>query len=72
MQLATVLVAALISVALAKAHPGQLSYSSSGAGTPAHLAGVMFNQAAPTTPEELSAYVKMELAQYAPISKNPA
>ena len=32
--------------ALAKAHPGQLNYASSGAGTPAHLAGVMFNEAA--------------------------
>jgi tripartite-type tricarboxylate transporter receptor subunit TctC len=32
--------------ALAKAHPGQLNYGSSGSGTPAHLAGVMFNEAA--------------------------
>ena len=32
--------------ALAKAHPGQLNYGSSGTGTPAHLAGVMFNEAA--------------------------
>jgi tripartite-type tricarboxylate transporter receptor subunit TctC len=33
-------------VALAKSRPGQLNYSSSGTGTPAHLAGVMFNDAA--------------------------
>jgi tripartite-type tricarboxylate transporter receptor subunit TctC len=32
--------------ALAKARPGQLNYGSSGTGTPAHLAGVMFNEAA--------------------------
>ncbi len=30
----------------ASAHPNQLNYSSSGTGTPAHLAGVMFNEAA--------------------------
>lgn len=35
--------------ALAKAHPGQLNYGSSGSGTPAHLAGVMFNEAAGVT-----------------------
>lgn len=33
-------------VALAKARPDQLNYGSSGTGTPAHLAGVMFNDAA--------------------------
>jgi len=33
-------------VALAKAKPGQLNYSSSGNGTAAHLAGVLFNNAA--------------------------
>jgi tripartite-type tricarboxylate transporter receptor subunit TctC len=33
-------------VALAKARPGQLNFSSSGNGTPAQLAGVMFNDAA--------------------------
>ena len=33
-------------VAFAKARPGQLNYGSSGTGTPAHLAGVMFNEAA--------------------------
>lgn len=33
-------------VALAKSKPGQLNFGSSGAGTPAHLAGVMFNEAA--------------------------
>src|SRR5689334_8490930 len=32
--------------ALAKSRPGQLNYGSSGTGTPAHLAGVMFNEAA--------------------------
>jgi tripartite-type tricarboxylate transporter receptor subunit TctC len=30
-------------VALAKARPGQLAYSSSGSGTPSHLAGELFN-----------------------------
>jgi len=35
--------------ALAKARPGQLNYGSSGTGTPAHLAGVMFNEAAGIT-----------------------
>lgn len=33
-------------VAFAKARPDQLNYGSSGSGTPAHLAGVMFNEAA--------------------------
>lgn len=33
-------------VELAKAHPGQLNFGSSGTGTPAHLAGAMFNEAA--------------------------
>ncbi len=33
-------------IALAKARPDQLNYGSSGTGTPAHLAGVMFNDAA--------------------------
>ena len=33
-------------IALAKAKPGQLNYSSSGNGTAAHLAGVLFNNAA--------------------------
>ena len=33
-------------VAFAKARPDQLNYGSSGTGTPAHLAGVMFNDAA--------------------------
>jgi len=33
-------------VALAKLRPEQLNYGSSGTGTPAHLAGVMFNEAA--------------------------
>jgi tripartite-type tricarboxylate transporter receptor subunit TctC len=32
--------------AFAKARPDQLNYGSSGTGTPAHLAGVMFNEAA--------------------------
>ena len=32
--------------AFAKARPDQLNYGSSGSGTPAHLAGVMFNEAA--------------------------
>ena len=32
--------------AFASAHPNQLNYSSSGTGTPAHLAGVMFNETA--------------------------
>lgn len=31
-------------IALAKARPGQLNYSSSGSGTPAHLAGEVFKQ----------------------------
>jgi tripartite-type tricarboxylate transporter receptor subunit TctC len=33
-------------VALAKSRPGQLNYASSGTGTPPHLAGIMFNEAA--------------------------
>ena len=33
-------------VALAKARPGQLNFGSSGSGTPAHLAGAMFNESA--------------------------
>jgi tripartite-type tricarboxylate transporter receptor subunit TctC len=36
-------------VALARARPGQLNFGSSGTGTPAQLAGVMFNNAAGVT-----------------------
>ncbi|HEV7801995.1 MAG TPA: tripartite tricarboxylate transporter substrate binding protein, partial [Burkholderiales bacterium] len=35
-------------VALAKSRPGQLNFASTGTGTPPHLAGIMFNEAAGT------------------------